>query len=106
METIFERVNSGNIARGVRYRFLTKFTVHPKFPLKENEHTYQVYNEIDILDVVNDGNDKIILIEYKSGTDRGLRKWLNAKDFIEHEIIEDFTDYTCNHILNKEFICS
>lgn len=106
METIFERVNSGNIIRGVRYRFLIKFVVHPIFPLKENESTYPVYSEIDILDVVNDDDDKIILIEYKSGKDRGLRKWLNAKDFIEHEIIEDFTDYTCNHIPNKEFICS
>lgn len=106
METIFERVNSGNIIRGVRYRFLIKFVVHPIFPLKENESTYPVYSEIDILDVVNDGDDKIILIEYKSGKDRGLRKWLNAKDFIEHEIIEDFTYYTCNHIPNKEFICS
>lgn len=106
METIFQRVNSGNIIRRVRYRFLVKFAVHPIFPLKENESTYPVYSEIDILDVVNDGDDKIILIEYKSGKDRGLRKWLNAKDFIEHEIIEDFTDYTCNHIPNKEFICS
>lgn len=106
MGTIFQRVNSGNIIRGVRYRFLIKFTVHPIFPLKENESTYPVYIEIDILDIVNDGDDKIILIEYKSGKDRGLRKWLNAKDFIEHEIIEDFTDYTCNHIPNKEFICS
>jgi hypothetical protein len=53
-----------------------------------------------------DNENAVILIEYKSGTDAGVRKWISASDFDSMEIIKDFTDYACQEIPNIEFICS
>lgn len=106
MDTISQRIKDGKIFTTVRYRFLLKHIVSPIFPVKENQTQYPVYVEISVLNYIMDNENAVILIEYKSGTDAGVRKWVSASDFDSMEIIKDFTDYTCQEIPNIEFICS
>lgn len=106
MDTISQRIKDGKIVTAVRYRFLLKHVVKPIFPLNENRTQYPVYVEINVLNYIMDNENAVILIEYKSGTDAGVRKWVSASDFDSMEIIKDFTDYTCQHIPDIEFICS
>ena len=106
MDTISRRINDGKILANSQYRFLLKHIVNPIFPINENKTQYPVYVEISLLNYVVDNGNAVILIEYKSGTDAGVRKWISASDFDSMEIIKDFTDYTYQEIPNKEFICS
>ena len=106
MDTISQRIKDGKILPNVHYRFLLKHVVNPIFPLNENRTQYPVYVEISVLNYIMDNENAVILMEYKSGTDAFVRKWVSASDFDSMEIIKDFTDYSYQEIPNKEFICS
>lgn len=95
MNTIKERITNHEIVPGKLYRVLIKQDVK-LFPINADTISYR---EFFISDVVYDGNEPLVLLEYITGDKKGNTAWVDASQFDKAEVLR-FIDVTCKRSNN------
>lgn len=89
MRTIKERIAQKEIVPGKLYRVLIKQDVK-LFPINGDTISYR---EFFISDVVYDGDEPLVFLEYITGDKKGSNAWIKAEQLDKAEVLR-FIDVT------------
>ena len=95
MNTIKERITRHEIVPGNLYKVLIKQDVK-LFPISGDTISYR---EFFISDVVYDGDEPLVFIEYITGDKKGNNAWIKAEQLDKAEVLRCI-DVTCKSYNN------